>query len=138
VGTYAIIPSLADPNGKLANYTVGSTNGTLTIAAATLVGTVADKSRAYGQNNPTFTVQYSGFVNGEDETVLNGVFVGITPATLGSPVGTYPITGSGQTASNYLVTYLDGTLSITPYALSVVANDASRAWRSQSRFERHT
>src|SRR6185312_13777948 len=34
VGTYPIAPSLADPAGKLGNYTVTSNNGTLTVNAA--------------------------------------------------------------------------------------------------------
>ncbi|MDB6018143.1 MAG: hypothetical protein JWR19_2632 [Pedosphaera sp.] len=35
VDTYAITPSLVDPNNRLSNYTVNSTNGTLTITRAT-------------------------------------------------------------------------------------------------------
>ncbi len=128
VGNYPIIPSLVDPDGHLANYTVASTNGTLTIAAAQLVGTVADKSRPYGQANPAFTVQYSGFLNGDDESILSGQFVGTTTATLGSPVGNYPITGSGQTAINYVVTYVAGTLRITPCSLGVIAELVSRPY----------
>src|SRR5262249_52440895 len=76
--------------------------------------------------NPVFTVTYSGFVNGENTNVLNGEFVGTTSATENSAIGTYPISGSGQSASNYTVSYLDGTLTITAYALSVVADNAAR------------
>src|SRR5207245_4433825 len=87
VGTYDIVPSLSDPSGKLGNYILASTNGTLTIQAAPLVGAVDNKSRLYGQPDPIFTVHYTGFVNDEDEGVLSGDFVGTTTATLSSPIG---------------------------------------------------
>ena len=38
VGSYPITPTLVDPNGKLTNYTVSSTNGTLSVTAAALDG----------------------------------------------------------------------------------------------------
>ena len=34
LGNYDIVPTLVDPNGRLINYTVTSTNGTLTIVGA--------------------------------------------------------------------------------------------------------
>ncbi|MDB6017566.1 MAG: hypothetical protein JWR19_2055 [Pedosphaera sp.] len=49
VGTYAIISSLFDPNSRLVNYTVNSTNGTLTISQATPSITWADPANiVYG------------------------------------------------------------------------------------------
>src|SRR5205085_2359772 len=111
VGTYAIVPGFSDPDGKLPNYTVYATNGTLTVTPALLTGTVDNKSRPYGQPDPVFTVHYTGFVNEEDEGVLLGDFVGTTTATAFSPVGVYSISGSGQTATNYTVSYVDGALT---------------------------
>ena len=50
VGTYDIVASLNDPNGKLGNYSVTTNNGILTVSnAATLVGTADNQSRLYGQ-----------------------------------------------------------------------------------------
>src|SRR3569623_844946 len=37
-------------------------------------------------------------------------------------------TGGGQSAANYSISYLDGTLSITPYALSVTVDNATRVY----------
>ena len=128
VGPYPIVPNLVDPSGKLGNYTVTSNDGVLTVSAALLTGTVADKSRAYGQANPAFTVSYSGFVNGEDGGVLTGTFVGSTTADESSVVGTYPIVGGGQSAANYTVSYVNGTLTITRAPLTVVAGNASRPY----------
>ena len=128
VGTYSIVASLNDPNSKLGNYSVTTNNGVLTVTAATLVGTADNQSRLYGQNNPVFTASYSGFVNGENSSLLSGTLTGSTVADTNSPLGTYPITVSGQSASNYSVQYVNGTLTVLPAALLVTPHDASRAY----------
>ncbi|WP_394364546.1 MBG domain-containing protein, partial [Flavobacterium nitrogenifigens] len=63
--------------------------------------TADDKSKIYGSSNPALTVSYSGFVNGDTETVLTAAPTVATTAVTGSPVGTYPIAASGAAASNY-------------------------------------
>ena len=39
-----------------------------------------------------------------------------TTATASSPVGTYTITASGAADANYTISYVAGTLSVTPAA----------------------
>jgi hypothetical protein len=111
IGTYAIEPQLADPNGKLANYEVAKTNGTLTVGKATLAIKAADATRSYGAANPAFTGSVvSGAQNGETFTVT-----ATSAATPASGVGTYaivPSVASGSTA-NYDVVAQNGTLTIT-------------------------
>ena len=63
-------------NGKLGNYSVTTNNGVLSVTAATLVGTADNQSRLYGQNNPVFTASYTGFVNGENTSLLSGTLSG--------------------------------------------------------------
>src|SRR6185436_18953888 len=128
VGTYSVVPTVVDPNGKAGNYTVALVNGTLTVTPVLLTGTADDKSRAYGQTNPVFTVTYSGFVNNEDASIVTGELIGITTAETNSPIGTYPISVSGQSAPNYTIQYVDGTLTVTPYALTVKATDKSKVY----------
>ena len=53
VGPYSIVPSLQDPDSKLGNYNVTINNSTLTVNPAALLGTADDKSRVYGQTNPS-------------------------------------------------------------------------------------
>jgi subtilisin-like proprotein convertase family protein len=113
VGSYAITPSLLDPDGKLGNYGVVLKNGKLKVAPALLTGQADNKTRSYATANPEFTVSYSGFVNDEDPTFVTGTLTGSTPAETDSPPGTYPITVSGQSASNYTILYLEGTLTVT-------------------------
>jgi hypothetical protein len=112
VGTYPIVPTLVDPDSKLGNYSVTSINGTLTINPAPLTITADDKTKVLNSPNPAFTASYSGFVLGEGPGVLSGTLVCTTTAVTTSPVGSYPITCSGLTSTNYAITYVAGTLHI--------------------------
>ena len=85
---------------------------TLVVNKAALTITADNKSRIQGAINPTLTVTYSGFVNGENESVLSAPVVVATSATQSSPVGNYPITVSGATAANYTISFVAGTLTI--------------------------
>src|SRR5207248_1195581 len=98
------------------------------VNSATLIGRADNKGRAYGDSNPVFTASYSGFVNGEDASLVGGTLTASTTAQSNSPVGAYPITVSGQSAPNYTIQYMDGTLTVTAAALVVMADNASRAY----------
>ena len=69
--------------------------GTLTVTPAALTVTAANETKAYGAANPTLTVSYSGFVNGDTAASLTTPATASTTATAASAVGTYPITASG-------------------------------------------
>ncbi len=108
-GTYTITASGAAD----ANYSITHVNGTLTIGAATLTITADDKTKAYGQALPVLTASYSGFVNGDDTNSLTALAALATTATTVSNVGTYPITASGASSTNYSFNYVAGTLTVT-------------------------
>jgi hypothetical protein len=122
-GTYAITPAITGTN--LANYTVAKVNGTLTVTQAPLTVTAANASRPYGAANPAFTGTASGAVNGDTFTVS-----ATSTATATSAAGTYPITPTvtGSNLSNYTVTDVSGTLTITQLPLTVTAANASRIY----------
>ena len=63
---------------------------------------------------PAFLPLYSGFVNGDTPASLTSLPVLTTTATDSSPVGTYPIHVSGAAATNYIIQYVDGTLTVLP------------------------
>jgi hypothetical protein len=111
VGNYAIVPTLVDPGSKLGNYTVTSTNGTLTVGKAALSVTPDDASRVYGALNPAFSGTLSGVTNGDNITASY-----FTLATSGSAAGTYPISAAlsdpGNKLPNYALTLNTGTLTI--------------------------
>src|SRR5207245_11274453 len=67
-------------------------------------------------------VCYSGFVNGDTAASLSGTLAYTTSATLSSHVGSYAVTPSGLSSNDYTITFNDGTLDITPAALSVTAD----------------
>jgi filamentous hemagglutinin family protein len=122
VGTYAITGgTLAAPN-----YVLSFTDGVLTVDPASLTVTIDDARRAYGDPNPAFTFTGSGFVLGQDESVVTGAAT--TSATPSSDVGPYSITGGTLAAPNYLLTFVDGTLTVDPRAMRVQANDARRPY----------
>ena len=110
------------------NYEVFSKEFTLTVSKAALTITANDATKTYGASNPTFTVSYSGFVNGDNATKLTTQPTVTTTATQGSAVGTYPITVSGAASSNYTFTYKAGTLTVRKAALTVTANDATKTY----------
>ena len=91
VGTYPIVPALADPDSKLGNYAVTSVNGTLTITPAPLTVTANNQSREYGLPNPVLTGSVVGVRNGDNITASYS-----TAATVTSPVGTYDTARAGR------------------------------------------
>ena len=112
VGSYPIVASVTGPANKLADYTIMSQPGVLTITSAALVITANDQTKVLHAPNPDLTVSYSGFLAGDTPAQLGGTLTCSTTATLLSPVGSYPITCSGQTSLNYVITYVPGTLKV--------------------------
>jgi RHS repeat-associated protein len=98
------------------------------VAPAPLTVTANDQSRVYGSANPTFTAGSTGFVLGEGPAVLGGSLTFTTPATTASHVGSYPITPGGLTAANYSITFVSGTLAVTPALLTVTAYPETRRY----------
>lgn len=109
VGTYPIVIS----KGSVTNSQVNYVNGTLTVTKAPLTITVNSAVKRVGAANPTFTVTYSGFKNGETEASLTQKPTITCNATTSSAAGNYTIVASGATAKNYEITYVNGTLTVT-------------------------
>jgi hypothetical protein len=102
------------------------------VAKATLTVTVDNQSRVYGAPNPTFTASYSGFVNGDDATIISGAPQFSTAATATSSVSGSPylITGAlgSLSAANYSFNFASGSLTVTKATLTVTAEDKSRVY----------
>jgi hypothetical protein len=103
-------------------------DGTLTVTTAPLTITAVDKSKVYGAALPTLTASYSGFVNSDDSTSLGTAVTLSTTATASSPIGTYTITASGAVGTNYSITHVDGTLTVTTASITVTADDKTKAF----------
>ena len=112
------------------DYTTATGQVTLTVNHAALTVTANNASRTYGAANPAFTASYTGFVNGDTQSVLSGSPSLTTTATASSPAGSYTITAAAGTlsATNYSFTFVNGTLTVNPAALTVTANNANRVY----------
>jgi gliding motility-associated-like protein len=84
------------------------------VAPATLTVKATDQQKVAGANNPALTYTITGFVNGENNSVVTGAPVLGTNADNSSPAGTYPITVTAGTlhASNYGFNLVNGTLTV--------------------------
>ncbi len=111
-------------------YSASSGSNSLTVDTAPLTVTADNASRIYGNPNPAFGVTYLGFVAGDDGTNLTGTLEVTTTATEASPVGIYPITPAGLNSTNYSITFVEGSLTVTPAPLTVTANNASKVYGS--------
>lgn len=103
-----------------------------TVKPAKLTAKVNNVSREYGEENPQFSVSYSGFISGESESVLATQPTINTTATKKSNVGDYPITISGGNATNYEFVYEPGVLTVTKAPLSAKVNDATKVYGSSN------
>ncbi|NHB67521.1 ELWxxDGT repeat protein [Perlabentimonas gracilis] len=98
--------------GSATNYELTLVDGELDITKAPLTATADDKTRYEGEENPIFTITYLGFVNGEDESLINELPIASTIATVNSQPGEYDITVAGGDDNNYAFTYISGSLTI--------------------------
>jgi hypothetical protein len=129
VGTYPIVPSLVDPGNKLSNYTVTSSNGTLTVTAPPAASILSILCSA-GNTNVTITwtsvsnlvyrVQYK-------TSLASTSWLNLAPDVTATG-STASFTDHPGTASQrfYRVVLLSTVTPLTP--LVVVANDASRVY----------
>ena len=97
-----------------------------TIKPVKLTVKVSNANREYGEDNPQFSISYSGFINGENESVLTTLPTITTTATKTSKVGEYPIAISGGSAANYELVYEPGVLTVTKAPLSAKVEDAKK------------
>lgn len=124
VGGYPITASGATSP----NYDITLVNGTLTVTPAALTITANDTNKVYGAALPAFGASYSGFVNGDTPASLTTPVSLATTASASSPVGSYAITASGATDPNYTITHVNGTLTVTPAAIVVTAENKTKTY----------
>ena len=125
IGSYAV--SYSGVIAKTASggaYRIVYVPGTETITARPITLAADAIARTYGDTNPllTYTVGGSGLVNGD---ALTGGLA--TTATATSNVNGYAIIqGNLAASSNYAVTYQGATLTVTPRAIVITADDQLR------------
>jgi RHS repeat-associated protein len=109
-GTHTILAT----GGTAANYNVNDVNGTLTVSKAPLTVTADNKTKQLGAPDPALTYTVSGtFFYGDGASVVTGVSLS-TATGPAAALGTHIITITGGTATNYTITDVPGTLTVTP------------------------
>ncbi len=98
----------------------------LNVAKATLTVTAEGKSKVYGTTNPTFTVLYDGWKNGDNTSVITTPVSINSSATQFTQVGAYNIVPNGAAANNYDFAYVNGILNITKATLTVTADNQTK------------
>ena len=101
------------------------------IGKALLTVTADDKTVEYGGEAPAYTVSYDGFVNNETDAVLAGELAFACDYPTSSAVGKYDIMPSGQTSSNYDITFVPGTLTVNKPTLTVTADNKTISYGDQ-------
>src|SRR5207249_3432624 len=105
------ITATLSPASVLGNYTITNAGASFTITPKALTITADNKSKQYS-DALNFTATYGGFASGEGPGNLAGALSCSSPGATGG-AGTYPIMCSGQTSTNYVITYVAGTLTVT-------------------------
>jgi hypothetical protein len=122
-------------SGSVGNYDITYVDGTLSISQRPITVTTAGQSRNYGSANPTVggvTLTTGTLANAD---VLGSASVSSTATSTTAAGQIAPLTGSSQTfssgtAGNYLISYVDGTLSISQRPITVTTDGQSRNYGS--------
>lgn len=128
VGSYPVTASgLSSPN-----YAITFDGSTLTVTKATLSVTPADAAVAPGDPIPTsWVTNLTGFVAGDDASVVSGAASCSTDAVVGDPAGTYTITctiGSLSAANYDIVVGGTAVFTIGTVTLHVLVTDATKSY----------
>ena len=128
-GSHALSPTV----GTLAaaNYTFALQDGLVTINRAPLMVTADSITKTYdGQVYTSFTTSFNGFVNVENAIVVTGTASFSGSAMTATQVGQYEIavTLGTLSASNYVLSFTPGTLTINKALLTLTADNKSKTY----------
>ena len=93
-----------------------------------LVGTVLPTNLVYGDTLPTtYQVELTGFVDGDDQSVVNGDYIFVPSVQDTLTVGQFDVNVdvSGVSADNYFVTVSKGVINVAKKVLTATASDLS-------------
>ena len=110
------------------NYDIRYATGTTNITPAPLSITASSGTMTYGGAAPAITPSISGLQNGDNPSVLGAGLTCGTTATSSSSVGSYASTCSGAVDDNYDISYVDGSVTMTPAPLSITASSGTMTY----------
>ncbi len=113
------------------DYTLTASTQAAAITPTALTITADNKTMVCGAALPSLTASYSGFVNGDTSISLTTQPILTTAATSASPAGSYDIDVSGAVDPNYNISYVTGTLTVSPIAtLATWESPVDGPWNS--------
>lgn len=118
VGEYDVVVN--DENVQATNYAITTTNGKLIVAKKELTVTSSTHNVSYGDDVPVFTYEITGFVNGQNKSVLTTQPQINCNYTKTSDVGSYETIASGADAKNYTFNYVNGNVKVSARVVDVV------------------
>lgn len=121
-GSYTVTAVLNNANYCFAEGS-DTISATYTVSKVMLTVKADDAEVTYGGDEPAYTVTITGFVNGEDEGVLDELPAPTSAYTKQTGVGTVAITVSGGADNNYTFKYVNGTLTVKAAGLQGVKID---------------
>jgi parallel beta-helix repeat protein len=134
---YAIVASGAVGSG-LGNYAISYVNGSLTVNPAPLTITANSATKTYGQTDTFSGTAFStgGLLNSDSVSTvsLSSTGAGATATVSGSP---YAIVASGAVGSglgNYAISYVNGSLTVNPAPLTILANNLTKTYGQTETF----
>ena len=119
VGSYTIEVK----QGSIKNYNVHFESGSLVITKAPLSISAGNYTKKQGDAMPVFKASYTGFKNGENESVLTKQPVFSCEANEASAPADYAVTISGADAENYDISYEQGVLTVTGMPKPIISTD---------------
>ncbi len=121
-GTHTIsVVYTPDPGASFMDS--ASTQIVQSVSPAPLTITAAGPTIAYGDPIPAISPQYSGLQNAQSAPASPPTCT--TSAAPGADAGTYATSCSGASDPNYSISYVPGTLTITPLASSTSISSSS-------------
>lgn len=127
---YPIVATLTDPQGKLGNYTLINTDGTLTVAQRSLTITALPAVKTYGE-----TLNFAGTAFSTTGLINNDVVNSVTLTSNGAaaaatvadqPYAIVPSAAIGTGLNNYAINYVNCNLTVNKKALTITADNKEK------------
>lgn len=121
-GTYTVTATVA-ASGNYAGASSSSVDFEISKAALTI--TSSSHTVTYGDAIPTIAASYAGLVNSESSSAISGQSCTTTYTTSSSAGIAQTTSCSGGTSSNYLVTYVAGSVTVNTKTLTITGLSGS-------------
>ena len=119
-GTYSVY-YMSEGNEGYDNY-VATEPIIVTIAPASVTVKADNKTKVYGNNDPTLTATVTGLISGESESLITYTI----SRAAGQDVGNYTITPTGDALQgNYAVSFVNGKLTINKKTVGITWGETS-------------